>query len=57
MKTFKIEIQEFLSKTIEVNALNLDDAILKVKKMYNNEEVVLSEADCVSTEISEYLEK
>lgn len=32
MKKFNIEIQEFLSRTIEIEAENTQDAILKVKK-------------------------
>ena len=34
METFKIEIQEFLSRIVEIEAENIDDAVLKVKEMY-----------------------
>lgn len=56
METFKIEIQEFLSKIIEVEASNADEAITKVKEMYNKEEIVLDSGDFVTTEIEEYFE-
>lgn len=57
MQTFKIEIQELLSKIIEIDALNLDDAISQAKEKYRKEEIVLSETDYISTEFAEYLEK
>lgn len=50
-KTFKIEIQETLSRIIEVEADNIDEAISKANEMYNNEEIVLSENDFVETNI------
>lgn len=53
-KLFKIEIQEFLSRIIEVQAENKDDAIIKVKEMYRKEEVVLDSDDYVTTEFNEY---
>ena len=34
METFKIEIKEFLSKIVEIEAKNVDEAISKVKEMY-----------------------
>lgn len=54
MKTFKIEIQEFLSKIIEIEAENIDDAVSKAKEMYQKEEIVLDSDDYVTTEIKEY---
>lgn len=56
METFKIEIQEFLSKIIEIEAENIDDAIIKVKEMYRKEEIILDCDDYVTTEIEEYSE-
>ncbi|HMV15420.1 MAG TPA: DpnD/PcfM family protein [Chitinophagales bacterium] len=56
METFKIEIQEFLSRIVEIEAENIDDAVLKVKEMYRQEEIVLSENDYITTEIEEYIE-
>lgn len=56
MKTFKIEIQEFLSEIIEVKAESFDEAITKVKEMYRNEEIILDYNNHVTTEIDEYEE-
>ncbi|MDO5606977.1 MAG: DpnD/PcfM family protein [Capnocytophaga sp.] len=56
MKTFKIEIQEFLSKIVEIEAKNIDEAISKVKEMYRNEEIVLDSGDYVTNEFEEYSE-
>lgn len=56
METFKIEIQEFLSRIIEVEAENIDEAVSKAKEMYQNEEIVLDNEDYVTTEIEEYNE-
>lgn len=47
---FKIEILETLSETIEIEAKDLNEAILKAKKMYNDEEIVLGEQNYVNTE-------
>ena len=38
MQTYHIEIQEMLVRVVDVEALSLDSAFLKVQKMYNNEE-------------------
>lgn len=54
METFKIEIQEFLSKIIEVEAENIEEAVTKVKKLYQDEEIVLDSEDYVTTEINQY---
>ena len=54
MKTFKIEIQEFLSEIVEVQAETLDEAILTVKELYINEKIILGEVNYVTTEINEY---
>lgn len=56
MKKFNIEIQEFLSRIIEIEAENIEDAILKVKKMYHNTEIVLDSSDYVTTSIEEFQE-
>jgi hypothetical protein len=54
METFKIEIQEFLSKIIEIEAKNIEEAVTKVKNLYQNEEIVLDFQDYVTTEINKY---
>lgn len=56
MKKFKIEIQEFLSRIIKVEALNAEEAVSKVRAMYRKEEIVLDSEDYVTTEIQEYLD-
>lgn len=56
MKTFRIEIQEFLSRIVEVEAINVDEAISKVRELYEKEEIVLESSDYVTTEIDEYIE-
>ncbi len=47
MGTFKIEIQEFLSKIVEIDAENINNAISKVKELYRNEEIILDSDDYV----------
>ena len=54
MQTFKIEIQEFLSRIIEVEAENIDEAISKTKEIYQKEGIVLDYDDFVTSEIKEY---
>lgn len=56
METFKIEIKEFLSKIIEIKAENIDEAVSKIKVMYQKEEIVLDNDDYVTTEIEEFKE-
>ncbi|WP_432481456.1 DpnD/PcfM family protein [Moraxella sp. ZY200743] len=50
MQTYKIQIQETLSKTVEIQANNIDEAIQVVQKSYQNEEVVLDWGDFVLVE-------
>lgn len=54
METFKVEIQELLSRIIEVEAENVDEAISKIKETYKNAEIVLDSGDFVTSEIKEY---
>lgn len=56
METFKIEVQEVLARIVEVEAKSVEDAIIKVKEMYRNEEIVLTVEDYVTTEIDEFVE-
>jgi hypothetical protein len=56
MKTFKIEIREYLAEIIEIEAENIDDAILKAKEMYKKEEIILTDSNYIDTEIDEYFE-
>ena len=54
MKTFEFEIQELLSRIVEVDAKNEDEAYRKVKEMYKKEEIVLDSSDFVETEIKKF---
>lgn len=54
MKTFKIEIQEFLSKIVEIEAKDVSEAISKVRELYRNEKIVLDYSNYVTTEINEF---
>ena len=54
MKKFKIEVQEILSKIIEIEATDIDQAIYEVKKMYESEEIILNENDYITTEFTNY---
>lgn len=56
MQTFEVEIQEFLSRIIKIEANSSEEAISKVKEMYRKEEIVLGSEDYVTTEIEEYKE-
>ncbi len=51
MKEFEIEIQETLSKVLKIKAENLEDAISETKKLYKDEEVVLTSDDFLDYEI------
>lgn len=47
METFKIEIQEFLSRVVEVEAESRDEAISKINVQYKKTEIVLDYNDFV----------
>lgn len=51
METFKIEVQEILSRTIDIQAQTIEEAIAKANKMYNSEEIVLDYNDFSKQEI------
>ena len=51
METFEIIIQELLSRTISVQAQNIEEAIDKVNQMYRKTEIVLDAEDFVEKEI------
>ena len=56
MQTFKLEIQEVLSKVIEIEAETLSDTIDIAHDMYNSEEIVIDASDFVTNTIEEYIE-
>ena len=47
METFKIEVQEFLSRVVEVEADSIDEAISKINEEYEKTEIVLDYNDFV----------
>ena len=47
---YKIEITETLQKTIEVEATDKYDDIIKVKALYKKEEVILDDTSYIDTE-------
>ena len=47
---YKIEITETLQKIIEIEAVSEKDALLIVKKLYNNEKIILDDTSYIDTE-------
>ncbi|WP_375580808.1 DpnD/PcfM family protein [Marivirga tractuosa] len=54
MNTFEVQIKEFLSKVIEVEANSIEEAISKAREKYEKEEIVLGSEDFITTEIEEH---
>lgn len=52
MKKYCIEVLEVLSRIVEVEASDEEDAIEKVRQMYRRCEIVLDDSDYKVTEIS-----
>ena len=52
MTKYRIEVTEVLSRIVETEAENEDDAVEIVRQMYRNCEFVLDASDYVETEIS-----
>lgn len=50
---YRVNIEEILSRVIEVEADNPEDAEYKAEQMYKNEEVVLDAEDLQSVEFFE----
>lgn len=57
MKKYSIEVLEVLSRIVEVEASDEEDAIEKVRQMYRECEIVLDDSDYKATEISAKDEK
>ncbi len=57
MKKYSIEVMEVLSRIVEVEATDEDEATEKVRQMYRNCEIVLDDSDYIQTEISAIDEK
>lgn len=56
MQTYKIQIQETLSKTVEIQANTIDEALQIAQKSYQNEEIVLDWSDFVLVEFNEFFD-
>ena len=52
MKKYCIEVLEVLSRIVEVEASDEEDAIEKVRQMYRRCDIVLDDSDYKVTEIS-----
>ena len=50
MKKYSIEVLEVLSRVVEVEAVNEDDAIERVRQKYRRCEIVLDDSDYKVTE-------
>ena len=57
MKKYSIEVLEVLSRIVEVEASDKEDAIERVRQMYRKCEIVLDDSDYKVTEISAKGEK
>ena len=51
MQKYQVEINENLSRIIEVEAENENDAVSKIKELYKQEKIVLDSNDYLDTEI------
>ncbi len=51
MNKFKIEITETLSKIIEVEADDIEEALERVETMYKEEKIILDSSDFIDKEI------
>ena len=52
MTKYRIEVTEVLSRIVEIEADNEDDAVEMVRQMYRNCDLVLDASDYIETEIS-----
>ncbi len=50
METFRIEVQEFLARVVEVQAENAPEALSKVNEQYKKAEIVLDYNDFVEVD-------
>lgn len=51
MTKYRIEVREVLSRIVETEAENEDDAVEMVRQMYRNCEIVLDASDYQETDI------
>ena len=53
---YQVEINETLSRIIDIEAENEKDAVSKIKDLYRKEEIVLDSNDYLDTKIEIYKE-
>ena len=51
---YKVEVKETLSRIIDIEADNENEAIIKAKSKYKKQEIVLDSSDYIGTEIDIY---
>lgn len=56
MSKYQVEINETLSRIIDIEAENEKDAVSKIKDLYRKEEIVLDSNDYLDTKIEIYKE-
>lgn len=56
MQKYQVEINETLSRIIEVEAENENDAVSKIKDLYRKEKIILDSNDYLDTKIEIYEE-
>ena len=56
MQKYQVEINETLSRIIDIEAENEKDAVSKIKDLYRKEEIVLDSNDYLDTKIEIYKE-
>lgn len=49
---YKIEIKETLSRVIDIEAENENEAIIKTKAEYRKQNIILDDSDYIDTEIN-----
>lgn len=54
METFKVEIKEFLSRIVDIEANSIDEALDKVNQSYLNQEIILDYNDFISNQIEAF---
>lgn len=50
-RVYKVEVQEVLSRTIEIDALTAKSAREKAEQMYKNQQIVLDKSDYIGKSI------
>jgi beta-galactosidase beta subunit len=53
-KKYQIEITETLRRIVELEARSLDEAMSEIHRQYNDEEIVLDDADFMDAQINAF---